>query len=377
MVDLSAEMKRRAEILKRLERGPEAYNAETLSNADEIRASLNKSAYDDISIDPRMKGIQNEALDRLGTISKTGYTAEEEAAAGRLRSQANQDDASRRASILQQMQMRGGGGGGAELAAMLSSADSAAERQSQGSAEAAANAQRRMLGALESRAQLAGQMQSEEYQRAARAAEARDRIKEFNANISGQFARDRVNARNQAAQANTGARNDWNWRTGELGYTDATNEMNRKMLEDAEKKKRKAQQAQGAGAAIGGIIGAGMGSAAGPMGTAVGASAGSQIGSSLGSMYSDEEKKENVKDIDDLDIDDFLQSLKPKSYDFKEGEGKPGRIGVIAQEIEETPIGGQIVEDSESGKMLDVENLLGAIVASLSRLEDKKKDKRG
>lgn len=373
MADIAAEQERKARILKKLQQGPEAWDPTLLSSADEMNSRIDRTAYDDIAVDPRYSAVQRESLDRLGEISKKGYTAEEEAAASRLKSQANQDDASRRASILQQMQMRGGGGGGAELAAMLSSADAAAERQSQGSLDAAANAQRRQLEALGQRSRLASDMQSEEYQQAAKQAEARDRLKQFNADIAKTFAMDRNRTQNQAGQYNTGARNDWSMRTNEIDYNDAVQEENRKILEEQERQRRKAQRNSGIGSAIGaiggGIVG-GYTSGGNPSAIAAGASAGSQIG---GGLLSDERQKKNIVILDDIDVDDFMDSIAPKGFDYKNGPS--GRVGVVAQDIEKNPIGAKVVREGDEGKELDVDNLLGAVLASISRLERKKKDR--
>lgn len=423
MPNLAAEEKRKREILDRLARGPREWQPVTLDENDLQRMKLDEgSAFDDIKGDPALRAAQMEAIDRFGEIADKGYTVAEEAAMQRARTEANRDDASRRASILQQMQMRGGGGGGAELAMQLSSADSAAERESQAALDAAAKGQARGLEAMRQRGSMAASLSDDEYQQKARAAEARDQIQKFNAGLTQNFLQGRATAQNQAGQWNAGQQNNWNWNTSELDYNDAVQAQNRKIAEEQDKRKRKQQQMSGmlsgAGAVAGGIIGSTVAPGVGTMG---GAALGSAAGEGLASIFSDERAKENIKKVESTDIDDFLSSLSPKNFDYKaeikkaydahhdaqkralghevgmrmemarkvkkglgpvggflfgDNDGdEPSRVGVMAQDIEKTPMGERIVKEGPAGKELDEDNLLGAILASLKRLDEKKKDK--
>lgn len=376
-MNINEELRRRREILERLKRGPENYDPELMTEADLQRMQLEGTAYDDISTDPRLMAAQNDTLERLDKVSKDGYTAEEEAALSRARREANADDGSRRAAILMDMRRRGGGGGGAELAAQLASADAAAERQSQESMEAMAQGQRRSLQALRERGSLARDMQNQEFAQKERAAQARDRIREFNARVTGDQLRGRNELINQARRENVNNRNDWGWKTSELDYNDATAEANRKMAESQARRERRDKRRSALGGAIGGIAGGFLGAGGGPMGIAAGANAGQSIGSAL---FSDERKKKNIKDLTDDDVDEFLAAIRGKRFDYKGGMeksgGDPSRVGVMAQDLEGTRVGQKIVEDSPDGKMLDVDNLLGSILVSVGRLEKKKKDKK-
>jgi hypothetical protein len=51
------------------------------------------------------------------------------------------------------------------------------------------------------------------------------------------------------------------------------------------------------------------------------------------------------------------------------------RVGVMAQDIEESPIGAVIVEETPHGKVLDTQNLIGAMLGSIKRLDEKKRNK--
>lgn len=449
-MNIDEELRRRKEILDRLKKGPQNWNPEQATAEDQINSRLSGTAFDQINRDPRLERDQMDTLSRLGDISRDGYTMEEAAAMARARSEANRDDASRRASILQQMRMRGGGGGGAELAAQLASADSAAERESQASMDAAANGQRRQLQALLQRGQMAGQMSRQNFDEQSRQAEARDRLNEFNARVSGEFAKNRIDNANRAGQWNAGQNNDWNMKTSEIDYTDATQDMNRKIAEEQERQKRKAQKRSGLGGALGGIAGGVIGGIyGGPMGAGAGASVGQAAGSAI---FSDERMKKDVDDADPNDFDDFIESIKPKNFNYKEGlqeamrgdvqrdtsaamdraallrnmfggtrdvmkqgipqalndlhianrikdekqqevssllspmailrklldkgpYNQPERVGVMAQDIEGTPVGAMVVHDTPMGKVLDTDNLMGAVLGSIKRLDDKKRDK--
>jgi hypothetical protein len=375
MPNLAAEEKRKRDILDRLARGPREWTPVTLDENDLERMQLDeRTAFDDIRTDPALRAAQMEAIDRFGEIADQGYTVAEEAAMQRARTEANRDDASRRASIRQQMQMRGGGGGGAELAMMLSSADSAAERESQAALDAAARGQARGLEAMRARGSMAASLSDDEYQQKARAAEARDQIQRFNAGLTQNFLQGRATAQNQAGQWNAGQQNSWNWNSSELDYNDAVQNQNRKIAEEQEKRKRKQQRMNGALGGIGAVAGGIIGSTVAPgVGTMGGAALGSAAGEGLASIFSDERGKENIERVEPEDIDEFLSSIAPKNFDYKAG-GK-NRVGVMAQDIEQSPMGGRIVREGPAGKELDEDNLLGAILASLKRLEDKKRNK--
>lgn len=439
MPNLAAEEKRKRDILDRLARGPREWQPVTLDENDLQRMKLDEgSAFDDIKGDPALRAAQMEAIDRFGEIADKGYTVAEEAAMQRARTEANRDDASRRASILQQMQMRGGGGGGAELAMQLSSADSAAERESQAALDAAAKGQARGLEAMRQRGSMAASLSDDEWQQKARAAEARDQIQRFNSGLTQNFLQGRATAQNQAGQFNAGQQNQWGWNTAELDYNDAVQDQNRKIAEDQARKEAKRKKNSGMMGTVGAIAGGVIGTSVAPgLGTAAGATLGQQLGSGLGDVYSDKNLKKNIGEIPSHEIDAFIQGLHPKKFDYDfeswerpeakeepslldtilgelekardaktkanriadkmgvdmrmefanktkgavkslfqdDDEGEPSRVGVIAQDLEENPIGSRVVKDTPEGKALDDDNLLGAILASLKRLDEKKRDK--
>lgn len=381
MANLDAELARRRAILDRLKKGPRTYNPALDDELNLDKYIVSRSNFDDIKTDPRLQEAEYDTLSGLGDISKNGYTIEEMAAMNKLRSQANADDNSRRQAILQNMRMRGSGGSGAELAAQLQSADSAAARQSQSANDIAAAGQRRQLEALMQRGRMAGDMQGRSFDQQSRQAQAKDQLNQFNSRVAQDFYNNRLNAQNRAMSENTAAQNKWDWDQSELDYTDATQDMNRKIMEEQQRKEAKRRKRAAMGAVLGGVAG-GVGGAmlAGPGGAAAGASAGSTagmgLGSNLGDVFSDERLKEDKQDLDSDDIEQFIEALRPMRYRFKgDGDGDE-MVGVMAQDLEGNEIGDKIVyEDQDDVKKLDSDNLLGAILAAIAHLDQKKENR--
>lgn len=94
-------------------------------------------------------------------------------------------------------------------------------------------------------------------------------------------------------------------------------------------------------------------------------SAGGQVGAA---MMSDERLKTNVSDAD-REIDDMLDKLKPKSWDYKDQKHGAGRwTGVMAQDAESSEAGRRFVREEVDGKALDINKTLSATLAATARL---------
>lgn len=103
-----------------------------------------------------------------------------------------------------------------------------------------------------------------------------------------------------------------------------------------------------------------------------GVSAIGQVGASAasgGATKSDERAKKDIKGADS-DIEKFLSALEAKKYQYKEPEkeGSGRKIGVMAQDLEDTDIGNSFVKDTPDGKVVDYGQGLGAMMASLASL---------
>lgn len=95
------------------------------------------------------------------------------------------------------------------------------------------------------------------------------------------------------------------------------------------------------------------------------------------SKISDERAKENVKDAND-DIEEFLGSIEPKSFDYKKKYGDKGYTGFMAQDIERSRTGRQMVAEGKDGlKRFDTGRALMAAMAGLGNLNRRLKAVEG
>lgn len=172
------------------------------------------SAYNDISIDPRLRSNQNDALAALAEISQGGgFNAQDRANLSRIHSEESQADRGRREAILQNLGARGMSGGGMDLLAQLQSSQAATDRESQRGLDVAGQGQQRALDAIMQSGQLSGQMQGQDFSQEAQKAAAQNAINQFNAqntnvnnlanaNIANQFTMNQAAGRLGAQQNN-------------------------------------------------------------------------------------------------------------------------------------------------------------------------------
>lgn len=123
--------------------------------------------------------------------------------------------------------------------------------------------------------------------------------------------------------------------------------------------------AGGAGAGIG-LAGAGAGAGVGAaVGTGAGAVGG--LGAVLPAigLLSDERLKENIKETSLPDIEQFIMTLTPKSYDYKNpAHGSHTEGGLMAQDLLKSKIGQTVVKQTKDGLMVDT-NKLAPIMAAI------------
>ena len=104
---------------------------------------------------------------------------------------------------------------------------------------------------------------------------------------------------------------------------------------------------------------------------------GGLLGGAASLMASDEEMKKNIKKAGGKDISAFLDALEAKSFDYKEpekeGRAKGKRYGVMAQALEKSKVGKSLVEDTPEGKMVNVTQGFGAVLASAADLNKRLK----
>lgn len=88
---------------------------------------------------------------------------------------------------------------------------------------------------------------------------------------------------------------------------------------------------------------------------------------------SDEKLKKSVKPAS-KDINAFLEALNSKEFKYKDSKnGKGERVGVMAQDMEKSKIGKMLVKDTPDGKMIDMANGFGAVLAAQAELNKRLK----
>jgi hypothetical protein len=156
-----------------------------------------------VSTDPRLKDAQLAALSSLQDIGNNGgMSATDKVRFNQMQSELNRDAGARQAALMQDFARRGQSGSGMELAAQLMNQQSASERASQQGMDVKAQAEQRALQALSQGGQLAGNMQSQEFNQKASQAQAQDAINRFNAANRQQVLSSNVGIRNNAQAGN-------------------------------------------------------------------------------------------------------------------------------------------------------------------------------
>lgn len=94
-------------------------------------------------------------------------------------------------------------------------------------------------------------------------------------------------------------------------------------------------------------------------------------GQMAGAMMSDERVKDDITDAR-ADIDEMLDGLQPVGWKYKNpAHGKGRWSGIIAQDMERSVAGRQIVRDEPDGKTLDTTKALSATLAASARLNER------
>jgi len=389
-----------------------------LSQMDAVQ--MGDTAFDGVSVDPRLKDSQMAALNQLAGIAEGGgMNAADKANLASIQSQTGQADRGRREAILQNMQQRGFGGSGNELLAQLSSSQAATDRSAQEGLNIAGMAQQRALDAMLQGGNLAGGIRGQDFGEQARVAQARDAVSQFNAgvqnnanqfnagaannmsqfntgatnqanqfNSSGQFDASKVNVGNklQNNQFNAGAKNQVGM-FNQAGRQDAANSgvtaRNNTQAHNSQagqqnfnNKIAKAGGVSGANNALGNIFTRQSDGAQQMFGQVVGG--GSQVGAAAAAA-SDERVKKNIKEVDPVDLKAFMSSINPKTFEYKDkGHGEGERAGVMAQDLQKSKLGNDVVVQDADGTLgYDKEKLQGLTLAALKHLYDKVENKKG
>lgn len=325
---------------------------------------LQQSAMQDIYVDPKLKQAQLKALANLQEVGEKGMTDEDRAKLLQIQGQEDTALRGQREAQMQQNAMRGFGGSGVDLMNQQIQAQESANRVAQRDTEVAAQSQAAKLKALQDAGTLAGSIASQDWQQAAAKAQAQDAINQFNLQNKQSVANANVQARNQASAQN-------------LAQSQALAQYNNQLKNQAAQYNASIPQQQyqnalgkaGASAnAYGNKANMYMQQGAQNMNTLSGLA---QAGA-LMYMASDMNAKQDIQKAD-FDVDDFLNSITSYKYSYKDpaknGEGE--RLGVMAQDMEQSTMGNEIVMDGPDGKQIDMKKALSASLAALARLNER------
>jgi hypothetical protein len=308
------------------------------------------SSLESYKVDPRLRNAQYGSLGQMQDIAKQGgLTAIDKARLQEIALRNLSQARGQREAIKQNAAARGVGGSGLELAAALQGQSDAATRGNMEGLSVAADAEQRALQAIRDSASMAGNIRGQEGSEAQARAAAQDAINRFN-----------VQNRNVASAGNIDARNRARM---------AALELQRQEVEDRIRKR------QGATSAITGAANYNTQAAQG-YGNAVGGGL-----ETVGSLFamSDINAKENIEPAEG-DLDEFLSNLKPSSWEYKDPEkyGEGRKYGVMAQDMEKSPVGKSFVSTDKDGvKRIDYGAAQGAMLAIIKDMNDRLKGVEG
>lgn len=105
----------------------------------------------------------------------------------------------------------------------------------------------------------------------------------------------------------------------------------------------------------------------------------SGAGSAIGSLFSDRRVKKNVRPASD--VDSMLERLKSYEYEYKDPDkplrGRGRHISVMAQDLEKSELGREMVHDTPEGKVVNYGKGLGTMLAAIARVHERVSDLEG
>lgn len=171
----------------------------------ELESSLTqgRTELEGISTDPRLRDTELASLDELRNIYESGgETLMDKASYEGAMDQSNQAERGAREAILFDAAQRGGSTGGGSLAAQLLNQQGGAERGHDASLQRAASAQQRALDAIRTSGEMAGNLQSRDFNQQAQIKSAQDAINAANINASRDVQQRNIAAKNAAQATN-------------------------------------------------------------------------------------------------------------------------------------------------------------------------------
>jgi len=366
-----------------------AVNLGTIQPAQAMASIQEKSASQGIQIPAEYTAAINDTLGGLDEVSKNGYTAIEKAAIQKALNQIMTQARGEQEAIKTNMMERGQWGVGQELVNRNMVAQGAANTASQQGLDIQAAGLKRALEALQAKGQLGMNASQQSFNQQKSQADAQDLINRTNAELRQQMAAQNAEREQQAIlqnQANAYKVQDTNIAQSNLQQQrllDAKNAEYENALKNATLQSNVAGNA-GKDAAV--VLGKAYESQLGAkdyQNKQVQASSNSKsstlgkiatvAGGLLGGLFSDEEVKENKKELSDDEFDAILAKVVPTSFTYKRSVqevGAPGGpvVGVMAQDLEKSPAGAAMVGQTPAGKVIDKDKALSLALAGLASM---------
>jgi hypothetical protein len=179
---------------------PELYKQAVILNPQlEKDISAGPSAMESISMDPKLRQAQMNALARLEDIgTQGGMNAQDRARLAQIESEQAANVQGATGAIQQQMSTRGLSGGMSELVQKQLAAQQSANRAAQQGMDVKAQAEQRALDAIMQSGQLGGNIRGQDFGEQERIAQAKDLINRFNVEGSRGVQSRNVSGQNQA-----------------------------------------------------------------------------------------------------------------------------------------------------------------------------------
>lgn len=369
------------------EAGLTAINGVNPPSADDLKVQLQKAVYaGDItpeqaqtylanpslmnSVDgsPQGKAAQLQALSQLQGIStQGGLTPTDQAQLAEIESRNASAARGSREAIMQNARERGMGGSGTALLDEMVNGQESATRANQEGLGVAAQAQNRALQAIQASGQLGNQIETQNFGEGSAKAAAQDAINKFNTTNQNTTEAANVAAKNAALARNAETKQAVSDTNTGIGNTNALTNANAKQTAFSD------QMAKAGGVAGAyGNLAAGKSAAENSKRAFEGGLLNTAGNIGAGYMISDKTKKKDVADVPANDLEEFMASLDPKSFKYKD-PNQPGasggdNVGVMAQDVEKTPIGKTAVTDTPDGKAIDIKKLMGVVLAAIAEL---------
>lgn len=368
--------------------------AGVITPENEQQIQLGLTAFTQVKEDEKLRDAQISALEQMKQVSSGGLRPEDRAAFNKLRQETAVQTQGKIDQIGQNFAQRGMSGGGNELIAQLSAAQEGANRLSTQGDDIAAAASQRALEALAQSSNMASQARQQDYQKESDLARAKDAFEQFRAQNAQSVQQRNVDRGNEAQLRNLQeaqriqdfntqmenqeklrqeqAKRDY-WQD-KLSYASARAGARTASVPFYQgQANQKARMWQNIGFGVDQALGAG-GSYMAEQDKQSGG--GPNAASMAMLMASDINMKENIQPAKDK-VEDMLDNLSEYHYNYKQDEQKEPHTGIMAQDLEKSEPGKELVIDTPDGKMVDFSRAGGVLFASLANLNKRLKELEG